>query len=479
MKKIFCIILMFFWGAFLFAENLTDLFESRSKSIVCVRGFVNYEEHKRPLLFNATLVNNDNIIVAAPESIPDVQLDMLSDFKVFIEEGDSNGYPAEYMGQESLYGGHFFKVKGSLPKTVSNISQFKRGDFKTTNKLWGIMMTCSDGESYTPSYLESYVEFSEKRISKDSNSMKCALFKIGSTKSGATGLGCPVFDFDGSVAGFGISTGFDSYIMQFNNPEDNNSNVLEVNLGSLYRAKLHIGSVELDEMISNIPPSSAGNVYGWAGFVDLKPVTKEVGKFLGIPENKCAFVIGHIIENSPAGKAGIKSGDIILALNGNEFLRYRTIGNSEDFITRFLIRSKAGDKLNLKIVSGADSPRNVEIVLGNRPKELKHTRHHYCKKLGFSVREFILADALARNVFDGKTDGAIVQFVKPNGPASSALPSPLFAGYKIKEINNTPVSDYDSVIALLKKFENDSSVKELVILAEGYNDTKLVRIKLD
>ena len=114
-----------------------------------------------------------------------------------------------------------------------------------------------------------------------------------------------------------------------------------------------------------------------------------------------------------------------------------------------------------------------------RPKILREAEHSYFKRLGFSIREFLLDDAINRRIFDGKTDGAVVQYVKDNSPASSALPNRLVPGYILREINGVPVKNYAEAVDTLKKFNDDTSMKELVILAEDFSQTKVVRIKLD
>ena len=88
-------------------------------------------------------------------------------------------------------------------------------------------------------------------------------------------------------------------------------------------------------------------------------------------------------------------------------------------------------------------------------------------------------DAVARRKLDNDLNGAVVQFVRDNSPASSALPTPLAAGDLIKEINSEPVKTYAEAVEKLSKINDDESAKELVILSEDARETKVIRIKLD
>ncbi len=55
---------------------------------------------------------------------------------------------------------------------------------------------------------------------------------------------------------------------------------------------------------------------GWLG-VQIQPVTKDIAESLGLKDEHGALV-AEPQDNSPAAKAGLKSGDVITAVNGNE-----------------------------------------------------------------------------------------------------------------------------------------------------------------
>ena len=86
---------------------------------------------------------------------------------------------------------------------------------------------------------------------------------------------------------------------------------------------------------------------------------------------------------------------------------------------------------------------------------------------------------MARNMQKPVIDAPVVQFVKPNSPASSAQPNGLGSSEIIREINSVPIKSYKQAVEILSKINSDKSVKEMVILSEDYKETKLLRIKLD
>ena len=126
-----------------------------------------------------------------------------------------------------------------------------------------------------------------------------------------------------------------------------------------------------------------------------------------------------------------------------------------------------------------DKTVSVEFEAAAYPLEFRESRYAYFKRLGFSVREFVIDDALARKMQKPAMDAPVVQFVKPNSPASSAQPNGLGQSEIIREINSVPVKSYRQAVEILSKINSDESAKDLVILSEDYKETKLLRIKLD
>jgi serine protease Do len=96
---------------------------------------------------------------------------------------------------------------------------------------------------------------------------------------------------------------------------------------------------------------------GYIG-VQIQPVTGDIADGLGLKDAKGALVAG-ITADGPAGKAGLKAGDAILAVNGNEIADAREL-------SRDIASLKPGDKASLKIWrDGATS--TVEVTAAKLP----------------------------------------------------------------------------------------------------------------
>ena len=75
--------------------------------------------------------------------------------------------------------------------------------------------------------------------------------------------------------------------------------------------------------------------------VGLTPITKQLGDYFGVPDGN-GLLINNVRENSPAAKAGLKAGDVIVEVDGKPV--------KGDFdIMRMLNEKKDGD-IELTIV---------------------------------------------------------------------------------------------------------------------------------
>ncbi len=97
-------------------------------------------------------------------------------------------------------------------------------------------------------------------------------------------------------------------------------------------------------------------IRGWLGIgADLVTITRskraEIGYNLG-------FMISEIISESPAAKAGLQSGDIILSIDGNPII------NPEQSISQ-IINVAPGQPVSLKILSG-DNITQLTVYSGDR-----------------------------------------------------------------------------------------------------------------
>ncbi|MGE0408381.1 MAG: Do family serine endopeptidase [Amphiplicatus sp.] len=155
---------------------------------------------------------------------------------------------------------------------------------------------------------------------------------------------------------------------------------------------------------------------GWLG-VSIQDVTTEIAAALGRKEAKGALV-SDVLPDTPAAKAGFKSGDVITAVDG------RAVADARE-LTRAVAAIAPGEKAQLKILrDGAE--KTLSVTIGKRDADKLASNDKAAPgedslsvDLGLKVTEL---NQMAREQFrvpDG-VEGVIVTAVKPGSPAAEA-----------------------------------------------------------
>lgn len=174
---------------------------------------------------------------------------------------------------------------------------------------------------------------------------------------------------------------------------------------------------------------------GWLG-ITIQQVTPELAKQFGIKEPKGALV-SDITRNSPAEKAGLKRGDVIVELNG------KTINDVES-LRNMVAQSELGSTIKLKVIR-AGKPIPINAVIAELPKEFAEATPEKPKEepteenalAGFSVIE--LTPEIAKQLgLPREEKGVVIVRVEPD---SSAEESGLRKGDVIQEINKKRISN--------------------------------------
>jgi serine protease Do len=179
---------------------------------------------------------------------------------------------------------------------------------------------------------------------------------------------------------------------------------------------------------------------GWLG-VSIQPITPDLAKSFDL-ENEKGALVSEIVKDSPADKAGFKSGDIILEFDG------KTIGEMNE-LPRIVAVTPVGKKV--KVVVLREGKKQVLDVIIDRLKDGDNVEDSGLvqEKLGITVKE--LGKELAERMRLKESKGVVVTEVKTGGAAEQAGITP---GDILKEINGqkiTDINDYDKAMAAHRK----------------------------
>jgi serine protease Do len=195
-------------------------------------------------------------------------------------------------------------------------------------------------------------------------------------------------------------------------------------------------------------------VRGWLG-VYIQRVTPELATSLGLPEPKGALV-AEVIKDSPAMKAGIRRGDVIIGYDG------QPITHSQQ-LPLLVGRTSIGSTATVKLIRGKKTEEIPVKITASREAELELAMHHGTKpeaaKIPFGLAVKDLNPGLARELKLGDRSGVVVYSVMPGSAADDAG---LHARDIILEVNRHPVKDVDSYQRALKEAHGGKIVLLLV-----------------
>lgn len=180
---------------------------------------------------------------------------------------------------------------------------------------------------------------------------------------------------------------------------------------------------------------------GYLGII-IQPVTPDLAREFNLPDNNGALV-AEITPDSPAAKAGLKEGDVIVEFNGRKVTDSRQL--------RLLVaQTPPGTSVTLRLLRDG-KPTSVTVKLaelpaeatrgGARPGGLRRSQQPDLLD-GVVVDDLTLRNRRAFNIPDD-VQGALVVQVAPNSPAAAAGLQP---GDVILEINRRRVLNAEEAV---------------------------------
>ncbi len=221
----------------------------------------------------------------------------------------------------------------------------------------------------------------------------------------------------------------------------------------------------------SIPASTVKNVVaqlkdkgsvsrGWIG-VQIQPVTTDIADSLGLKKAEGALV-AEPQANGPASKAGIESGDVITAVNGE------TVKDARE-LARTIGSFAPGTSVKLDVLhKGQD--KVVNLTLGQLPNQLEakadsnDNSDQGTNSRGTDVPKLGLTLAPANSVAGAGKDGVVVTEVDPK---SAAAERGFKEGDVILEVAGKSVTDVGDVRNALEAARTDNKNSVLMRVKSG------------
>ncbi|OAS19383.1 Do family serine endopeptidase [Methylobacterium platani] len=202
---------------------------------------------------------------------------------------------------------------------------------------------------------------------------------------------------------------------------------------------------------------------GYLG-LQIQPVTKDIADSLGLDKAKGALV-NSAQDGTPAAKAGLKSGDVVQAVNGEPVTDAREL-------SRKIASLKPGTKVDLTYVRG-NKTENAQVTLGTLPNDTKVAANDNGGSRGDSQPRLGLNLAPAAQVGAGQ-EGVAVMGVDPDGPAAA---KGIQEGDVILDVGGQPVSTLSDVATRIRAAESDGR-KAVLMRIKNDKGTRFVAIGL-
>jgi S1-C subfamily serine protease len=191
---------------------------------------------------------------------------------------------------------------------------------------------------------------------------------------------------------------------------------------------------------------------GYLG-ITIQPLDRELADYFGHPE-LTGILVNSVIEDSPADRAGLETGDIISRIDD------ATLESEKDedigVFQRLVAGIEPGTKVELEIMRDGKR-RRLEAKIETQPKVDADEAE---SDLGFHVRE--ITSYLARAHRLGSEQGAFVRFVARGSPAAEAG---LYVGDVIDRIENHDIEDLDDFRGAIERIAAKPRV--LIIARRG------------
>jgi serine protease Do len=430
-----------------------DLYERIAPSLVVVRFTYDGELGRRELFTSGVVVGADGLVMVSggftPGQLPDTQM---VDFKIIIPGDEETEIAAEFQGRDERTGMSLVKATESHDWKAL---KFEDAALQVGDPLYSIGLLPKDA-GYKPYLTTASV----------SSLLRGPVPQVLVTGGGVGVVGSPVLNAQGQAVGI-VHAQRDGTPFMSDDPRDSLNPVLDPPL-------VFVPSRDFLVSISDPPTKENPLKIPHLGVAQLSGLNKDVAEYFGLKKDQPAVQVGDVIPEFPAAKAGLKSGDVIVKVNGETLERGDVPDEAPMIMTRKIMRMKVGDTVTLSVLSGKDQPpHDVKVVLEERPRQANKAKRFYAEDLGFATREIVFEDTYARRL-KPDADGVMVALIKPN---SSAQTGKLQTGDLITKLNQTEIEGLDQFKSQYELFRKEHPREAVVLeVLRGVN-TQVVRIE--
>jgi serine protease Do len=428
-----------------------ELYEQATPSLVAVQySWVN-ELAKRDLIGAGVVVGDDlvmfSIDLVTPTQIPDEQI---KDFKIMVPraEGDADEIDAVFQGRDERTNMAFVKAKKPQHWKPIKFEDVKVEVGEPVLSV-GILPQAAAYKSY----------LMQTRIAAE---LRGDVPEILVQGAGLAGMGSPVFNADGQAIGIVSFSPGQSLLL--NRSEDAMAAISTP-------GKFFVPSSDFLLSLSDPPTPEKPIKLPWTGLAQLTGLSKDVSEALDL-KDKPAIQIGEVVPGTAADKAGLKSGDIIVQVDGKPLERGDEASELPGIFRRRLLRHKVGDEITFSLLRDS-KPLDIKVTLAEQPPQANTAKRYFADDLGFVVRELVFNDTYMMKLPSDQKGVLMVE----ERPQSAAQSAGLTRGDIITRLNKDAVIDVDQFQKLYKQIRKEKPHDPVVVVVKRRNSEETIRIE--
>ncbi len=183
----------------------------------------------------------------------------------------------------------------------------------------------------------------------------------------------------------------------------------------------------------------------WVG-IGLQDITPDLMKFFNLKQKEGAL-ISQVYKGSPAEKAGLKVGDVVVEVDGVK------IKGSQD-VVREVLKKKVGQKVHLVILREGKR-LDFSVTTAEMPEKIGERGPARPAREWFGLQVSDVTPDIAKQLGLTKTEGVVITGVEPNSAGQAAG---LRAGDIILEVNRQKILNENDYLSAMEKAKPDQGV---------------------
>jgi serine protease Do len=213
---------------------------------------------------------------------------------------------------------------------------------------------------------------------------------------------------------------------------------------------------------------------GWLG-IKIQTVTDDIAETLGVPQNRGAL-ISAVTPDSPAAKAGLEAGDVIMKFDGKDVTSMRGL-------PKIVAQAQIGKAVEVEILRKGQS-KTVMVTVGRLEDEDTGEDEFKGPERGkgpadgaiIGLKLSALTSALRQKYgLDDKIEGVVVEDVDPQSPAAEKGIKP---GDVIVEAAQDPVREPGDIAKSIEKVKKSGRKAVLFRVEDGKGDLRFVAVPI-